>query len=607
MRVVTYSALAQKIGRHEFAYLRSVAEGLPLVDAARRYLAIDHAAEAKNAHDLAVDRVRAFARRRRESAWRLIGIEIRDKGKEGTTAPPPLYEWAESEGLDGWSEAELLDLYNERFGQDDPKLRRRRERNQRLRKRRMALLAKLEEATERPAPTDLLVGWLPPELADALRRGGTLTLGDLQRLIARGGRWWRTLPAFGPTKAKRLAKFVELLLGAVPAGLAAQWSVTKVESELARYTGRQGANRAVVSPGGAGIDAEDDRQAVRAWIAARAGSEETARYYESEAERFILFCVLERHKAMSDANADDCRAYMDFLADVPEAWISRRKVPRLAPGWAPFKGPLTIASQTKALRALHSLFKWLEQAKYLAVNPWHFVNRKLGDDPRLQEMSDEVSRAFTPAAWRAMHTHLDESKPSPSVGRLRWICTFEEAVGLRATELLAARRGHFVRRDAGWAIRVHGKGRKNRTVPVPAVAMEATRQYFRERGLDFDAAPADTPLLASLVDPLRPISYQALHQTFTRFVRNAIQASALSSEGRQHAERASSHWLRHTHATRAAERDVPEDVLRENLGQKDPRTTARYYRAQIDRRHREMERAFPGPGADKSDIASDQE
>lgn len=44
--------------------------------------------------------------------------------------------------------------------------------------------------------------------------------------------------------------------------------------------------------------------------------------------------------------------------------------------------------------------------------------------------------------------------------------------------------------------------------------------------------------------------------------------------------------------TRAAERNVPADVLQENLGQSDPRTTARYYRAQLQRRQNEIEKAF---------------
>ena len=45
-------------------------------------------------------------------------------------------------------------------------------------------------------------------------------------------------------------------------------------------------------------------------------------------------------------------------------------------------------------------------------------------------------------------------------------------------------------------------------------------------------------------------------------------------------------------ATRAAERGMPADILQENLGQGDPRTTARYFRAQIERRQGAMEKVF---------------
>ena len=122
---------------------------------------------------------------------------------------------------------------------------------------------------------------------------------------------------------------------------------------------------------------------------------------------------------------------MDFIGDVPERWISRRKVERFAPGWAPFKGPLSLASQGVAIAALHSLFSWLVQARYLASNPWVLVNRKLGDDPGRSD-DDATSRAFTTAAWRALQAHLERSAPSASTARLSWLCVFVECTGLRA-------------------------------------------------------------------------------------------------------------------------------------------------------------------------------
>jgi site-specific recombinase XerD len=96
---------------------------------------------------------------------------------------------------------------------------------------------------------------------------------------------------------------------------------------------------------------------MRAWIAARAGSPLTAKAYEREAERFILWIVLERNKALSEAGAEDCRAYMDFLKEVPVAWISRRHVPRLAPGWTPFSGQLSVGSQQQAIVIVNGLFQ----------------------------------------------------------------------------------------------------------------------------------------------------------------------------------------------------------------------------------------------------------
>jgi integrase len=579
--------LGARLGAHHFAYLRAIAEGVGSVEAARRYLAIEHGAEAAGVHRLVVDRVRALARRRGDPRWRLIGLELQDAVSAAVSAPS-LDAWAATEGLGDWSEDELQAMYAERFGPVDAGRCRRQARNARLRARRLQLLRELEAvAADKASATDLVDVWLPAALATQLRGSFVLTLGDLQACIARGGRWWTGLRAFGPVKAGRLAALVQMLLGP-PAGA---WPVSIAAAELTRLSGAQGANR---MPGSsAAIAAQDDLQAIRAWIAARAGSPATAKQYEREAERFVLWCVLERHKGLSDAAAEDCRAYMDFLANLPGRWISRRKVGRMQPGWAPFRGALTLASQRLAVAVLHSLFGWLVQARYLGANPWVLVNRKLGDDAEGDD--DVASRAFTPAAWAALHARLDASPPSPSVARLRWLCVFVQSVGLRAAELLRARRAHLKELRAGWVIRVHGKGRRNRTVPVPRVAIEATRVYFERRGLRFEAASPEAPLLAALDDAMAPITYSALHQTFTRFVRRAVGASGLPLAEQERAQRASAHWLRHTYATRAAERDMPLDVLQENLGQSDPRTAGRYYRAQLERRQLAVEDAFKVP------------
>ena len=67
----------RRLGLHHFAHLRAVAEGLPVLDSARRYLGIDHGHQATTAHQQTVDAVRTVAHRHAGMGdWRLIGLRI---------------------------------------------------------------------------------------------------------------------------------------------------------------------------------------------------------------------------------------------------------------------------------------------------------------------------------------------------------------------------------------------------------------------------------------------------------------------------------------------------------------------------------------------------
>lgn len=572
------------------AHLRAVAEGVTLADSARRYLGVQHGAEAPGAHRAAVEVASAVARRNRDSRWRLLPLALSiAEPAAPSLAAPSVEEWAEAEGLMDWSADELEALYVERFPPQKGDARKR-ARNERLRLARLALLRQLEAATAEPAkPTDQISGWFDTALADRLLRIGFATLGDLQRRISQGGRWWAGMQGFGVGKAARVERQVLMLLGPLAAPA---WASAAVGPEL---DGRNGANRAAPVPGA--LDAHDDRTAVRRWIEARAGSAQTVRSYEREADRFMLW-MLARGRALSDAGPQDCSDYKRFLADVPADWVSRRNARRLQPGWAPFSGPLSATSQRQAITILASLFAWLAAARYLASDPWVLVNRRVADDRTMRPQVLEVSRAFTPAAWDALTAHLP-SLDDAAAARMRWLIFFLRATGLRSAEVLEARRGHLVY-DGSWWLNVMGKGSKQRVVPVPSGVMDETRTYFIARGLSFDTASDETVLLGALTtadEPRRvPLHYSSLYGAFTRFVRSAIRASSLSDEDRRRAALASAHWLRHTHATRAAEAGVQPDVLQANLGQADPRTTAVYYKAQAQRRRDEIERVYGSLG-----------
>ncbi len=550
-----------------------------MVDAARRYLAIEHGAQLRLAHTRVVALASAVAGRAL-AGW-APPSEVRGAPSTGS-AGPSLDEWAQAEGLEDWSFEELQAMYQERYGTPDKASRRRVVALDRLRRQRLALLEQLAAlASPPPCPADGVRAWLPEALAQVLTERGVPTLGELRSLIQRGGRWWAGLPAFGATKAARLAAHVNVLLGPASARLA-------FAAPAGELSGRNGANRAPAAPGG--TDANDDLAALRAWVSSRSGSERTARAYEREARRFLMWIQIERGRAVSDATAEDCRRYMDFLAAVPAAWISRSRAAPGAPGWAPFAGQLDVQSQRHAIGILHAWFTWMVRAHYLRSNPWELVQRRIGDAPG--QGPRRVSRAFTPAAWAALEDQVNRESDPKAAARWRWLLAFGLATGLRPAELIQARRRDLFEADGGWWLSVLGKGSRTRDVVVPASALAATRVYFVERGLDFDAAEGDMPLLAALGRPGQAVAYTTLSQALRRLLRRAVEASELDPREREQMRDASLHWLRHTHATRAAEREVPHDVLQANLGHADPRTTAGYFRAQHRRRLNALETAF---------------
>jgi site-specific recombinase XerD len=352
--------------------------------------------------------------------------------------------------------------------------------------------------------------------------------------------------------------------------------------------------------------ARDDREAIEAWLVAKAGEPgqdgfvaTTARSYRIEAERLLLWCIAERRRALSPMTAEDCAAYKTFLGDIPEGWMSRRRALRYGPGWTPFAGQLTLTSQQHALTVVGALFRWMVAAHYLRANPWELVKTRLGDDSRRSALD---SRAFTPAAWAAIVGYVQAQPPSPAQARAAFVLHFVEGVGLRSEELVSAEMGQFRQVDegqvddggaGGWAMQIHGKGARKRVASVPPHAVRALDDYLAFGGLPpLGRASPSTPLVASVDDPCAGVGYRALYDRLRPWIRRAISASSLASAQKDIAVRASLHWLRHTCGTRALERGVELPDLQGQFGHADPRTTMRYSKKQLLRRQGAFGKAF---------------
>jgi integrase len=341
------------------------------------------------------------------------------------------------------------------------------------------------------------------------------------------------------------------------------------------------------------LDARTDAEAVQAWIAARCSTPATVRSYSREAQRLMLWLVRERGgRRFAQMRVEDCLAYQAFLQHVPPSWISRDRAAPGQLGWAPFRGPLSVASQVQATRILGGLFAWLAAAKYLAGNPWLLVNTDTGAKDQVTQVLE--THAISEGAMAHIHGFLAQQVPSASCQRMQFIVSFVAAVGLRSAELLDARLGAFAWQPEGWTMRVTGKGAKTRTVFVPRPAMEALQIYLAQRGMGgLESAPPDAPLLASTLDAMAPIGYQALYLSVRRWFAKAVSASPLSSRERAELVGASTHWLRHTFGTTAVAREVPYDVIQQQMGHASVNTTMNIYaRAPLKRRAQELGKAF---------------
>ena len=197
------------------------------------------------------------------------------------------------------------------------------------------------------------------------------------------------------------------------------------------------------------------------------------------------------------------------------------------------------------------------------------------DDDRNKKMLD--SKALSEAAMREVLRFIDAQAPSPSRARMRFILLFVEAVGLRSAELLSATLGDLRMKPEGWngwVLQVHGKGAKNRIAAVPDQALHALQDYLAARGLgSIQAAAPSAPLLASSLDPMAPVGYQALYEHVKGWLARAVRASSLPANERERLAGATTHWLRHTFGTRAVAREMPLDVIQAHMGHASIQTT----------------------------------
>ena len=663
----------RKLHAGHFAFMRAVVQGIDARASWERYLRIEGDADDRRTVRSTIqwmrDEFAAAARREhRHGTARLVLIDVATIA-EDTPALPSLEAFARERGLEDFSHAEQLDAFEAEHGSAGQRLGRR----GRLIARQLEALAWLEQLVAQPPRAgDAVAAWLAPSLADRLEAAGVTTLADLvERVNGVGRRWSTSIKAIGATKAERIVEWLRDHEPTIGMSVGAHVALARralYTHELDRVVARASAVRPLekfVVPadldGRAGayrrpqaqclLAATNDYEAVLAWLRSKQGLtpqqktearqrrrsrdsgeggpldwlqtlSHTQRAYRKEAERFLLWAVLDRGKALSSMTAEDCAGYREFLADPQPSnrWCAQRNRERWSPLWRPFEGPLSPRAQALAVTILGNLYAYLVDHNYLMGNPWAGVKVPKSAGPRIN-----AGRSFTKAQWRFVGQQaatLGDTSVSPAAGAgtrppLRHRAA---AVGGRRGERSTTCSSVEYppdRDDAepleGWLLTVVGKGLRQREVPVPAELVARLGAYLASRGLDADVGasanrgafllgkaadlPARAPQLAGGdFDPKAGIAANTLYDQVKRFFADCavVLRNSGDARGAERFEQASTHWLRHTHASHSIAAGTPVEIAQQNLGHASLATTTVYVTTEKKRRLKAMQGFWKG-------------
>lgn len=675
---VSVSAARQrKLHVGHFAFMRSVVQGLDPRESWERYFRVEGEVTDQRVVRSTIAWIReefaaAAKREDRFGTARLVRIDA-TRIADPSMDLPSLEAFAEARGLEDEREADQIAAYEAEFGRATQRLKRR----ARLIARQLEALRWLEtQIAQAPKPGDSVAAWLNPALAGHLEAADIFTLAQLvERINGVGRRWYAGIKAMGEAKAQRIVEWLheianghpaipELMLGRHVALPRRQLFAHELQAVVSPATDIRPLEKFIVPAeldGSQGLyrrpqaqcllKATNDYQAILAWLRSKQGLSpeqkaqlkarrrqrdtgvelgmdwlqalsHTQRAYRKEAERFLLWAITHKGKALSSMSNEDCIEYRDFLADPQPRtrWCGDRARERWSPLWRPFEGPLSASAQRHAVTILKNLYGFLVDQNYLMGNPWSAVSVPKSSTPKVN-----AGRSFSVAQWRFIEGQLEQLPESSTNERLRFGLHLLYATGLRLSEVVAATVDDLQWVDfpadatddqpiQGWLLRVVGKGQKEREVPVPGDLVGELARYLVSRGLDADpenignqgahllgkasdlATQAPGLDTGQTLDPREGIAATTFYDQVKRFFEDCAGVLRRQGDpkGAERFHKASTHWMRHSHASHAIAGGMPIEIAQQNLGHASLATTTVYVTTEKRRRMKAVEAFWKG-------------
>ena len=268
------------------------------------------------------------------------------------------------------------------------------------------------------------------------------------------------------------------------------------------------------------------------------------RAYESDLQAFAAYMNLRGRLGIRDFNIQNIRAYL--------AWENQKEIKRS-----------TMLAKISALRAFA---KYLSNRGVIAANPF-----KLFAAPRREKLlpkfltEEEASRLMEAEAGARFSA------------RNKAILELLYSSGLRRSELTGLNAGDI--NFAEGSVKVLGKGRKERLVPVTDIALEAISNYLATR------------------PGLMPLSPLFLNHRGSRLsgegLAQVIKKSAIKGAV---ARKVTPHGLRHSFATHLLNNGCDLKTLQEMLGHKSLGATQIYTHVSLERLKKVYNAAHPKSG-----------
>jgi integrase/recombinase XerC len=264
----------------------------------------------------------------------------------------------------------------------------------------------------------------------------------------------------------------------------------------------------------------------------------------------------------------DLERFSDFLGDKEVAEINHQTLRQFIAHL--MKTEVKKSSIARKLSAIRSFFKYLNREGILASNPARLMATPRRDKrlPAVLTADDAQRLVEAPSAV--------PPDTSNAISRFRDQAILETlySTGVRASELIGMNRDDIDRHDR--LVRIRGKGRKERVVPIGQKALDAIDTYLNKRRKSTEHAAVFTG----------PSGKRLTARTVQRILENYKKKIGLP-------QKASPHTLRHSFATHLLESGADLRAIQELLGHASLSTTQRYTHLNLDSLMETYDKAHP--------------